>query len=85
MCTSSNGELTRLLPHFPVHRRVFTLHYEARRSNASSLSVGWNVHTSPQSAIYFRQGIPLDRSTLASWVGVAAAQLQPLHGASLRS
>ena len=27
MCTSSNGELTRLLPHFPVHRRTFTLHY----------------------------------------------------------
>src|SRR5271166_6668739 len=27
MCTSSNGELTRLLPHFPVHRRAFTLHY----------------------------------------------------------
>ena len=43
MCTSSNGELTCLLPHFPVHRRAFTLHYEARRSNASSLSVGWNV------------------------------------------
>ncbi len=43
MCTSSNGELTRLLLHFPVHRRAFTLHYEARRSNASSLSVGWNA------------------------------------------
>ena len=43
MCTSSNGELTRLLLHFPVHRSAFTLHYEACRSNASSLSVGWNA------------------------------------------
>ena len=32
-----------------------------------------------QSQIYARQGIELDRSTLADWVGRAAAELQPLH------
>ena len=26
MGKASNGELARLLPHFPVHRRAFTLH-----------------------------------------------------------
>jgi transposase len=33
-----------------------------------------------QSQIYARQGIDLDRSTLADWVGRAATELQPLHG-----
>jgi transposase len=32
-----------------------------------------------QSQIYARQGIELDRSTLADWVGSAAAELRPLH------
>jgi transposase len=32
-----------------------------------------------QAQIFSRQGIPLDRSTLASWVGAAAAELEPLH------
>lgn len=32
-----------------------------------------------QSQIYARQGIDLDRSTLADWVGRAAAELQPVH------
>jgi transposase len=32
-----------------------------------------------QSQIYARQGLELDRSTLADWVGRAAAELQPLH------
>ena len=32
-----------------------------------------------QSQIYARQGIELDRSTLADWVGQAAAELRPLH------
>ena len=32
-----------------------------------------------QSQIYARQGIALDRSTLADWVGRAAAELRPLH------
>jgi transposase len=32
-----------------------------------------------QSQIYARQGIELDRSTLADWVGRAAAELSPLH------
>jgi transposase len=32
-----------------------------------------------QCQIYARQGIELDRSTLADWVGRAAAELQPLH------
>jgi transposase len=32
-----------------------------------------------QSQIYARQGIEIDRSTLADWVGRAAAELQPLH------
>ena len=32
-----------------------------------------------QSQIYARQGIELDRSTLADWVGRAAAELRPVH------
>jgi transposase len=32
-----------------------------------------------QSQIYARQGVELDRSTLADWVGCAAAELRPLH------
>ena len=32
-----------------------------------------------QSQIYARHGIELDRSTLADWVGRAAAELRPLH------
>jgi transposase len=32
-----------------------------------------------QSQIYARQGIELDRSTLADWVGRAAPELRPLH------
>jgi transposase len=32
-----------------------------------------------QSQIYARQGIELDRSTLADWVGRAATELRPLH------
>jgi hypothetical protein len=32
-----------------------------------------------QGQIYARQGIELDRSTLADWVGRAAAELRPLH------
>jgi transposase len=32
-----------------------------------------------QSQIHARQGIELDRSTLADWVGPAAAELRPLH------
>src|SRR5918996_938721 len=32
-----------------------------------------------QSQIYARQGIELDRSTLADWVGRAASELRPLH------
>ena len=32
-----------------------------------------------QGQIYARQGIDLDRSTLADWVGRAAAELRPLH------
>lgn len=32
-----------------------------------------------QSQIYARQGLPLDRSTLAEWVGRAAGLLRPVH------
>ncbi len=32
-----------------------------------------------QAQIFSRQGLPLDRSTLAAWVGAAAAELQPLY------
>jgi transposase len=32
-----------------------------------------------QAQIFSRQGIPLDRSTLAAWVGAAAAELEPLY------
>ena len=32
-----------------------------------------------QSQILFRHGVKIERSTLAQWVGAAAAELQPLH------
>ena len=38
-----------------------------------------------QSQIYARQGIELDRSTLADWVGRAAAELQPVARTSVRA
>ncbi len=36
-----------------------------------------------QSQIYARQGVDIDRSTLASWVGKAAYELRPVHDALL--
>ena len=36
-----------------------------------------------QAQIYSRQGVDLDRSTLADWVGRAALELRPLHAALL--
>ena len=36
-----------------------------------------------QSQIYARQGVDLDRSTLAFWVGKAAHELKPVHDAFL--
>lgn len=36
-----------------------------------------------QSQIYARQGVDIDRSTLASWVGKAAHELKPVHDALL--
>ena len=37
----------------------------------------------PQSQIYARQGVEIDRSTLAFWVGKAAHELKPVHDALL--
>ncbi len=34
-----------------------------------------------QAQIYSRQGVDLDRSTLADWVGRAAFELRPVHDA----
>jgi hypothetical protein len=36
-----------------------------------------------QSQIYARQGVDIDRSTLAFWVGKAAYELRPIHDALL--
>jgi len=36
-----------------------------------------------QSQIYARQGVDIDRSTLAFWVGKAAYELKPVHDALL--
>ena len=36
-----------------------------------------------QSQIYARQGVEIDRSTLAFWVGKAAHELKPVHDALL--
>jgi transposase len=38
-----------------------------------------------QAQIYARQGITLDRSTLADWVGRAALALRPVHARLLES
>jgi len=38
-----------------------------------------------QSQIYARQGVDLDRSTLASWVGKAAYELRPVYDCLLRN
>ncbi len=36
-----------------------------------------------QAQIYSRQGVDLDRSTLANWVGRAAFELRPIHDAAM--
>jgi transposase len=39
----------------------------------------WHVPLYRQAQILAQQGVPLDRSTLAFWVGYAAAELIPVH------
>jgi hypothetical protein len=38
-----------------------------------------SAHLYRQSQILARHGVRIERSTLAQWVGAAAAELQPLH------
>ena len=40
-----------------------------------------SAHLNRQSEVYAREGIDLDVSTLADWVGAAAATLMPLNEA----
>jgi transposase len=40
---------------------------------------GWHVPLYRQAKMLASQGIDLDRSTLAFWVGYAAAELMPLY------
>ena len=40
---------------------------------------GWHLPLYRQAQMFLAQGIKLDRSTLAFWVGYAAAELMPLH------
>src|SRR6185437_5356404 len=40
---------------------------------------GWHKPLYRQAQCMALQGIPVDRSTLASWVGTAAAELKPVY------
>ena len=45
---------------------------------------GAHLPLNRQSDIFAREGVPLDVSTMADWVGAAAATLMPLHDAIVK-
>ena len=51
--------------------------------NATAWCKARSAHLYRQAQIYSRQGIDLDRSTLAAWVGRAAFELTPVYEALL--
>jgi len=59
-------------------RRRPSAFHNLRSASASAISVRTPYLVNRQSDVYEREGIDLDVSTLADWVGAAAATLMPL-------
>lgn len=64
----------------PEHLIKSGLPTEALVASVLVAKYGWHVPLYRQSKMLASQGIDLDRSTLAFWVGYAAAELMPLYG-----
>ena len=63
----------------PEHLIKSGLPTEAMVAHVLVAKYGWHLPLYRQAQMYLAQGINLDRSTLAFWVGYAAAELVPLH------
>ena len=63
----------------PEHLIKAGLPTEAMVASVLVAKYGWHVPLYRQSKMLLSQGIELDRSTLAFWVGYAAAELEPLY------
>ncbi len=64
----------------PEHLIKSGLPTEALVASVLVAKYGWHVPLYRQAKMLASQGIDLDRSTLAFWVGYAAAELMPLYG-----
>src|SRR5204863_9316821 len=76
-CRACAGEVTQA----PAQERLIESGIPTEALIAHVLVAKYADHTPlyRQAQIYARQGITLDRSTLADWVGRAAFALRPLH------
>jgi transposase len=63
----------------PEHLIKSGLPTEAMVAHVLAAKYGWHLPLYRQAQMFLAQGIKLDRSTLAFWVGYAAAELMPLH------
>jgi transposase len=63
----------------PEHLIKSGLPTEALVAHVLVAKYGWHLPLYRQAQMFLTQGIKLDRSTLAFWVGYAAAELMPLH------
>src|SRR5665213_323072 len=63
----------------PEHLIKSGLPTEALVAHVLVAKYGWHLPLYRQAQMFLTQGIKLDRSTLAFWVGYAAAELLPLH------
>ena len=75
--------LHRLLEQFPTlfnRENILRIRELIRKNRESILFAKYGLHLplNRQSDVYRREGIDLDVSTLADWVGAAAATLRPL-------
>ena len=68
----------------PEHLIKSGLPTEAMVASVLVAKYGWHLPLYRQAKMLLVQGIDLDRSTLAFWVGYAAAELTPLLGACAR-
>ena len=63
----------------PEHLIKSGIPTEAMVAHVLVAKYGWHLPLYRQAQMFLAQGIKLDRSTLAFWVGYAAAELLPLH------
>src|SRR5205085_4411709 len=65
--------------HAPEHLIHSGIPTEAMVASVLVAKYGWHLPLYRQSKMLAVQGIEIDRSTLAFWVGYAAAELMPLY------